>query len=156
MILTLKFQSFSDMITNSSSELFTIANSDYSAKELEVLLQNLPESHDSSGMAGIITVRDWQDIYDIYLENYIPANKRDQVTPEIWALNYEESLDDLKKMLWIDIDHNYKDIINWILENLWVIDVDRYGFRKDPKTGRVIEFVGYQKWRELPEDEAYN
>lgn len=154
MILTIKFQSISDIVTNSSSELFTVTNSDYTSKELEALLQNLPESHNSSGEAGVIEVEDWQDIYHQYKQNHIPEKKRNLFTPEIWSLEHEETLDELKKILWVRIDHNYTDIINWILKNLWVTSVDCCGFRKDPKTGRVVEYVGYVKWCELPENEA--
>lgn len=45
MILNIKLQSFSDIITNSSSEIFTIQNPDKSPEEIVSLLRKLSEEN---------------------------------------------------------------------------------------------------------------
>lgn len=170
MKLSIRFQSISDIITNSSSEIFTVID-ERPIRELRKLIrhigeENLPSSWDKfydlpeeeqdkfdhcSGMGGELEVKDWEDRYNEWLE-WIPDNKKHQATPEIWALQYKESLEELKKLIIIDIDWHRKPTIDWILENLWVIDADGGCFEKDPETGRVLRRITHEEAEALPEE----
>lgn len=168
MKLLAKFQSVSDIITNSSSEIFTIID-ERPFEEIKRIIEevgksNLPPIYDHvvvdnedkydkfSGEGGVLEVLNWKDRYNEWLE-WIPDNKKSQATPEVWSIPYEYSLEDLKKQILIRIDWNRKHTINWILNNLWVIDADCGYFKKDPKTGRVISRVSYEEYMELPDNE---
>lgn len=172
MELQIRIQSFSDIITNSSSETFIINNSE-NFKEISSLLERIGEEHwykgpwsdwdnlseeeqekydTSSGMGGDIEVWNWEVMYNECKES-IPKNKRDLYTPEIWSLNYPESLDELKKKIWIDIDWNRKYTINWILHNLWVTNAYDGYYKREPLTGRIIEKITREEWDKLPDDQ---
>lgn len=173
LITKIPIQSFSDIVTNSSSELFTVID-DRSLEEVKELVmkigkQNLPNSWNEdynlsdkrefdsfSGVGGEIEVMSWKDLYNYWLENRIPKNKRSEATPEVWSLQYEESLEELKKEIQIKIDENRKITINWILQNLYVIDADGGYFEKDPNTGRVIRSITYEEAKKLPEERRLN
>ena len=172
MKLLIKFQSISDIITNSSSEIFTVID-DRPFNELKELIlqvgeQNFPKNYNSnyynlanaekekfdcvSGDAGLLEVQNWEDLYNEWLKYCIPENKRSQATPEIWSIQYKDSLEDLKKQITISIDVNRRVTINWILKNLWVIDVDNGCFEKDPETGRIIKRIFLEEAKKLPEE----
>lgn len=173
MKLLIKFQSISDIITNSSSEIFTVIderpfnelkklikqigkeNFPSDRRDLGVLSEDEKEKFDSfSGVGGTLKVKNWEDLYNDWLE-WIPENKRSQATPEIWALRYPESLEELKKQIQIEVDQNRNRTINWILENLWVIEADYGYFEKDPETGRIIKRITYEEAKKLPEERVY-
>lgn len=172
MELQIKIQSFSDIVTNSSSETF-ILNSSENFKEISSLLKKIGEEHwykgswsdwdnlpkeeqekydTGSGMGGDIEVRNWESLYEEYKE-YIPENKKDLYTPEVWSLNFPESLEELKNTLWISIDWSRKGTINWILQNLWVTDAYEGFYRREPSTGRIIEKITEEEWKKLPNDQ---
>lgn len=172
MKLFIAIQSVSDLITNSSSEIF-IVKSD-SPEEVKELIMNIAEQHEwledwedydkpseeekskydsSSGMGGEIDIETWKETYERH-KSYIPENKRRLYTPEVWSIEYKESLNDLKKRLVIDIDWSRKATINWILENLFVYGTTDYGHYKiDPTTGRYLKRVSEEEWKQLPKSE---
>lgn len=151
MKLITKVQTVSDIITNSSSEVFIVRDS-RPFKEVKKLIKSIAESNqdkdESSGMGGHLEIYDWNDSYNEWL-SWIPENKRSQGTPEMWALRYKEPLEELKMNVYIDIDWSKKETINWIIENLWVINVDA-PCEIDPETGRVIKLVSWEEWDSLP------
>lgn len=170
MKLLIKFQSISDIITNSSSEIFTVID-ERPFNELKKLIlqvgeQNFPENWDNlsdkekekfDNISGrLLEVQNWEDLYNEWLKFWIPENKRSQATPEIWSLQYRDSLEDLKKQITIHIDVNRRATINWILKNLWVIDADSGYFEKDPETGRIIKQITYEEAEKLPEERVIN
>ena len=165
-----KLQSVSDVITNSSSELFTVVD-ERPFKEVKKIIEQIGESNwpsnweeywdlpedkqkeydSSSGEGGELSVRNWRDLYEEWLE-WIPENKKYQAIPEIWSLQYEEPLEELKKLIWVRIDWNRKLTIDWVLKNLWVVDADGGCFEKDPETGRVLKRISYEEAEKLPEE----
>lgn len=175
MKLFIAIQSISDLITNSSSEVF-IVKSD-SPEEVRELIMNVAEQHEwdgnweewdklseeeqakydsGSGMGMELTVETWKETYERH-KSYIPENKRYLYTPEVWSIEYKESLNDLKKRLVIDIDWNRKATVNWIIENLFVYGTDTYGyFQVDPNTGRYLKRISEEEWEQLPENERNN
>lgn len=161
MNVLVRIQSISDIITNSSSELFAIID-DRPFEEVKRIIKevgksNLSSIHDGfSGEGGTLEVHNWEDLYNEWLKYWIPENKKSQATPEIWALQYKDSLEDLKKQILIKIDWSREHTIDWILENLWVIDVDCGYFEKDPETGRIIKRITYEEAFQLPKERVIN
>lgn len=172
MRLGIKLQSVSDIITNSSSEVFVVkattpvndlvnlieqvANKNYfdgDWDEWEKLSDEERAKYDSSsGMGGDLEVMTFDDYYNQHVDEYIPENKRELFTKEVYSLQFKESLEELEKFVWVDIDHSRRATINWLLNNLEVVTCDSY-CRIDPETKRVIEVVSYSEWKELPENE---
>lgn len=178
MILALKFQSVSDIITNSSSEIFQL-KSDLTFDVVKGMIEEEKEKNGratpnnvydlpyeekmkydcSSGMGGWFQILNWEDVYKQAKENcwHCVSSKRDMYTPEIWALQYDESLEELKSMVWVDIDHSFHATIRYILENFWVTGVDSYGnyWQKDPETDRLIRVITKEMYDALPENCRY-
>ena len=162
MYLEIGIQSVSDIITNSSSEIFSV-HSDLSKEELLNLLRKinseycykgsydewlkLSEKEQSkydqcSGMGGELEVQTFDDIYQKDLK-YIPDNKKPFYTKEIYSLHYEEPLEELEKRLEISIDEGFSHTIDWILENLYVVDCDHQCVRN--REGRVLKLLGWDE-----------
>lgn len=171
MELCIILQSISDIITNSSSEIFTIKNVE-NVSELKKLIEEIGESNwfkgsweewdklsweeqskydTGSGMGGELKIQTWEELYNMYKE-HVPENKRYLYTPEIWSLNFDEPLEELKNQIWIDIDHSRIATIKWIFENLFVGAADCL-CQVDPKTGRHLRVVDTEEWNNLPENE---
>lgn len=164
-------QSISDLITNSSSEVF-IAKTD-SPEDAKKLIKTIANQHEwrgdwkeyeklseeekakydvSSGEGGMVDVETWRETYERH-KSYIPEKKQYLYTPEVWSIEYEESLNELKKRLVIDIDWSRKATINWILENLFVYGCDTWArFEIDPDTGRYLRRISEEEWIKLPEN----
>lgn len=159
MILRISVQSISDLITNSSSEIFQF-KTDLDAKAVEELIRNgvsknYKYAEDSySGMGGHLTVEGWEDVYKEWLEYEVPENKRDQATPEVWAILQPESLEDLKSSIWVDVDWSRYATIHFILSNFWVTGTSGYGFytQIDPETKKIVRYVTKEMYNELPEN----
>ena len=65
-------------------------------------------------------------------------------------------LKELKKTLWVCIDRGFKNTINYLLKNYEIYEEncqERLLARKDPKTGRVLEKISYEEYKELPKNE---
>lgn len=161
MQLEIQIQSVSDVVTNSSSEVFSIYT-DLHKDELLKLLKTIHEKHNiltweqykklpikerkhydvESGMGGILEVKTFEDSYQEYLQ-WVPENKKHLYTKEIHALGSELSVEELEKRVIIDIDNGFQGTINWIIENLYVVGADEsVVFNKE---GRVIKLLGYDE-----------
>ena len=157
MKLLVKFQSISDVITNSSSELFTIVD-DRPFEEVKELVESIGKHNwgaakdSSSGEGGKLEVSNWEDKYNDWLKWAVSSKKLDLATPEVWALQCDESLEELQKSIWISVDWNREATIDWIIKNLWVYDADGGCFEKDPNTGRVIKRITYEEAKKLPKE----
>ena len=178
MILVIKVQSFSDVITNSSSELFVIKSTGNTGSKQEI--QNLIDNHCSSHYwkgdykdfqalpleerrkwdicSGDGGCHDVTDSYDRYLQ-WLEHNKTDSA-----------SMDDLKKDvpyevylkyftshkndIFVNIDHSYLGTINYILENFFVTDhLYEYGYYEiDPGTKRLLKKLTKEEWEKLPKE----
>lgn len=158
MIFTLKIQSVSDIITNSSSEVFQFqTNLDFEVVK-EIIeaegAKNAGISDDYSGDGGTLDVRNWEDAYKLWMEWEIPEDKRKDCTPEIWALHYPESLEELKSTIWISIDWARKGTIDFILDTFWVTCSDTgWQYEQiDPETDEVVRLVSKATYDKLPEN----
>lgn len=181
LIFKIKIQSISDVITNSSSETFVIGGIDIPGEalleELKTVNKTFPRWFDvyenyqdyyklpaeekmkfetASGEGGIIEVWDWKKEMEYWMDWAVVEEKRDQVTPEIWALSEKGTLEELKKTLWVRIDEGYKNTINYFLKNYEIYEEncqEHILAKKDPKTGRVLENISYEEYKKLPKDE---
>lgn len=152
-MIVLKFQSVSDIITNSSSETFTLkSNIAYDTVRSMILAEHDKNAVDwdhynddtgkydkPSGDGGRLKIKDWYDIYVEYRAYNCDKSKYDLYTPEVWALSFKESLDEIKSMIWIDIDQGFKPTINYILDNFWVVNSSMWEYYDiiDKKTNKV-------------------
>lgn len=161
MLLEIQIQSISDVVTNSSSEVFSIYT-DLHKDELLNLLKTVHKKHNTltweqykklppeekkhydveSGMGGILEVKTFEDSYQEYLQ-YVPKNKKHLYTKEIHALGSELSVEELEKRVTIDIDEGFQGTINWILENLYVVGTSRPVVTN--KEGRVIKLLDWDE-----------
>lgn len=170
MQLSIKVQSISDVITNSSSEIFSI-RTDMPKKELQSLIEKVhsqfkyngswenwvemsdeeKEKYDiSSGMGGILEVKTFDDYYQEYL-SYIPENKKHLYTKEVHAIGNKKPLEELEKEISVDIDHGFTHTIDWILENLFVVDCECpvVDYRKKEDEDKI--WYSEEEWNNLPE-----
>lgn len=175
MELYIAVQSVSDVITNSSSEIFMVKSN--TPEETKKMILSIGEQHEfpgswteydnlseeekakydtGSGEGMVLTVETWEETYERH-KSYIPEKKRHLYTPEVWSIGYEESLEELKNRLVVDIDWNRQATINWIMENLFVYGTDTYGYYQiDPNTGRYLKRISEEEWEQLPENERNN
>lgn len=171
MQLSIKVQSISDVITNSSSEIFSI-RTDMPKKELQSLIEKIhsqfeyngswekwskmsdeeKEKYDtSSGMGGILEIKTFDDYYQESL-SYIPENKKHLYTKEVHAVGSKKSVEELEKEISIDIDHSFIHTIDWILKNLFVVDCDCPVARN--KEGRVVKLLGWNEDDYMVDDDG--
>ena len=74
--------------------------------------------------SGKIKFIKWEDRF-INWRNSKPQNKQSLLTPEIWALNYPESLEELKKLLIIKINTGRVATIKFILSTFNIVQYDK-------------------------------
>lgn len=167
-----KIQSVSDLITNSSSELFVVTSQSMPAVALAELLQaigsrdyfsgdweswnSLSEEEkkmydSSSGMGEEFSIMTFDQMYE-NAKKYIPDNKKHLFTKEIYSLHFSNSVEELETFLWIDIDHNRCATINWMINNLDIKECS-CPCRVNPETKKIIELISWEEWEKLPENE---
>ncbi len=185
MKIILKFQSASDIITNSSSETFTLkSNIAYDTVKSMILTEHDKNAIDydhwddntgkydkPSGDGGTLEIKSWYDIYLDYRKFKCHKSKYDLYTPEIWALSFEESLDELKSMVWVYIDEGFKPTINYILNTFWVVKSSAWEYydivdketnkvktvpaifwQLDENTKKPIRVISREMYESLPEE----
>jgi hypothetical protein len=163
MQLIVKVQSASDIITNSSSEIFSVKTN----LSKEAITSILKEVHNQyrytgtledwnklskeerikyeyeSGLAGILEIETFNDGYKNMLQN-IPDNKKHLFTKKIYSIFFKKSLKELEEELTIEIDENFTHTIDWILTNLYVVDSCHHPSIKN-KEGRVIKLLPWDE-----------
>lgn len=164
MILNIKLQSFSDIITNSSSEIFTIQNPDKSPEEIISLLRELSKKNrhpyesctdpkertelvkdyyknernynSETGEGGIIKVLSFKERKQKFTEDFIDESKRESFTDDAYSIFELGTLEEQKKSYDIIIDEGYQKVIDFMIKNFYVT------FVSEPyivnKSGRVI------------------
>ena len=164
MILNIKLQSFSDIITNSSSEIFTIQNPDKSPEEIVSLLRKLSEENrppyesctnpkkrtklvkdyyknkenynSETGEGGIIKVFSFKERKQKFTEDFISESKRESFTDENYSFFELGNIEDQKKSYSIIIDEGYRKVIDFIIKNFYVTSASEPYIIN--KSGRVI------------------
>lgn len=140
MLCRIRIQSTSDLITNSSSEVFVIKAGAFSFEEIKELIEsgakeryeayrnggdkNWKKKWDQlekedldgcSGMGGLLDVMSWKEMY----------NNRKEWNPDYTVEEFAEDegldIDSLDQYAWIDIDWARRGTIKFIYDNFEVI-----------------------------------
>lgn len=149
----IKVGSVSDVITNSSSEVFVLEVTDitkdikkdiikyhkehtwwhddfdklpYEIKEMlggdDVLRTVEDMLNEQSGEAGDINVYTWEDAYKGYCKLY-----KKQCTPEKWAKLVHVDLNEIKKIVVVDVDWKSKATMQWLKDKYkLIVKGDKY------------------------------
>lgn len=173
----MKIKSQTDIITNSSSELFTIKAPGKTKEEiLEILeeyhkskvknrpenLRDLPWSEkikydlDGSGMGGELEVKDFNDEYEEY-KSRLPINKQSQFTKEMFSLYSIYSLEEQKEIFSVDVDESFLATCQFIFDNFEVLENDS-GFVRgvyDKDGLKIIRTADWEEWDNLSLLEKY-
>ena len=165
-VIDIKIQSFSDIITNSSSEIFSIRTKN-TKDEIEALIStvhkgflykgdwndyyNLEKEERAkydhfSGDGGRIDVKNFDDRYKEFLEYFIPEDKKELFTKEIYSLLEEGSAEEQKGTLKVYLDEGFTRTLDWIIENLYVTDIE--GRLVEKVDGRVVKLLPWDDYIE--------
>ena len=166
LVIDIKIQSFSDIITNSSSEIFSIRTKN-TKDEIEALIStihkgflykgdwndyyNLEKEERAkydhfSGDGGRIDVKNFDDRYKEFLEYFIPEDKKELFTKEIYSLLEEGSTEEQKGTLNVYLDEGFTRTLDWIIENLYVTDIE--GRLVEKVDGRVVKLLPWDDYIE--------
>ena len=166
LVINIKIQSFSDIITNSSSEIFSIRTKN-TKDEIESLIStihkgflykgdwndyyNLEKEERAkydhfSGDGGRIDVKNFDDRYKEFLEYFIPEDKKELFTKEIYSLLEEGATEEQKGTLKIYLDEGFTSTLDWIIENLYVTDIE--GRLVEKVDGRVVKLLPWDDYIE--------
>ena len=163
-VINMKIKEITDVVTNSSSEIFIIKNPGISKEKLIEILKDYHEKHISdnldngdefdnrfgSGMGGIFEVKTF---YDKYLEarNDYPKTKQHLFTPEMYAISQPYPEEVLKDALFLNIDENFSATCKYILDNFEIIEHDggRHFLVFDEKGEKIVKVLNsWKEWRE--------
>lgn len=139
----INIQSVSDIITNSSSEVFVVKANGFSFKEIKELIESGAEARyeayrkdwdnncrknwdqlekedldGRSGMGGDLDVMDWKEMF---------SNRKEwdpDYTVEEFAEDEGVDVDSLDQYAWIDIDRARRGTIRFICDNFEVVESD--------------------------------
>ncbi len=143
MLYRIRIQSTSDLITNSSSEVFVIKADGFSFEEIKELIEsgakeryeaynkdwesNCRKKWDQlekedidgcSGMGGDLDVMSWKEMYNNRKE------RNPSYTVEEFADEEGLDIDSLDQYVWIDIDWARRGTIRFIYDNFEVVEND--------------------------------
>jgi hypothetical protein len=133
----IKIQSISDIITNSSSEVFVINTS---SNQIDSIVKdilntgkiNFENDHDfCSGMGGELGVYTWENGFRKFKHNHVKYRHDDTFTPEKWAEEIGRPLEELKKIILVDIDWSREETIQHIKLFYGAIVDDDYWVKYD-------------------------
>ena len=165
-VIDIKVQSFSDIITNSSSEVFRVRSKN-TKDEIKALIStihkgflykgdwndyyNLEEEEKTkydhfSGDGGRIDVENFDDRYKEFLEYFIPEDKKELFTKEIYSLLEEGSTEEQRGTLKVYLDEGFTRTLDWIIENLYVTDIE--GRLVEKVDGRVVKLLPWDDYIE--------
>ena len=173
----MKIKSQTDLITNSSSEVFTIrANGKTKEEILEILqgvhkkltwdkneedLRKLPFNERSkwdkpwgSGDGGRLEVSDFTDLFTDFVKNF-PKTKRSQITEEDFIKHQEYPGDLVKDLIRVYVDENFLGTCKFVMDNFEVLETGgTVVYLIWDKTGEKIigHTMDYEVWDNLETD----
>lgn len=172
----MKVKSQTDLITNSSSEIFTIKAPGKTKEEILKILQDYhktkeprPENYDElsweerlkydgcgSGMGGELSVEDFEDEYEDF-KSGLPESKQHLCTPEIYSIHSGYDLETLKETFSIDIDESFMATCQFVFDNFEVLDCDSGCIRGvyDKEGLKIIRTTTWEEWSKLSPLEKY-
>ena len=169
----MKIKSVTDVITNSSSEIFTIKNPGVSKSELEKILEDYHKTHSTkdwdgsdnmdstygSGCGGEINVSTFMDIYKEQ-KQYYPKTKQHLFTPEVFANSQALPNNVVKDAFFLNIDKHFAATCKYIFDNYEVLEHDGGNHYPvyDEKGEKIVRVVNsWDEWENsgLTELEQY-
>ena len=144
----IQIQSISDIITNSSSEVFVINTSENLVESTVENILRVGESHlefgddRCSGMGGELEVYTWKNGFRKFKHTREKYRNDDTFTPEKWAEEIGVPLQKLKSTIVIDIDHSRQATIEYLETFFNAISGEENYY--EPEDGKFIDFIdGY-------------
>lgn len=143
----IQIQSISDIITNSSSEVFVINTSENLVESVVEEILRVGETHlesgedRCSGMGGELMVYTWENGFRKFKHTREKYRHDSTFAPERWAEEIGVPLQTLKSTIVVDIDYSRQATINFIKMFFNVTGEDEY---YEPENGKFIDFIdGY-------------
>jgi hypothetical protein len=108
--IIISIQSFSDIITNSSSEVFIVNTPSDTVKAvvkdiLSVARDNANNGSDRyGGMGGEFEVYTWENGFKMYKHRHIHSRNNPDFTPQMWADEIGVPLEKLMSIIVVDMD----------------------------------------------------
>ena len=143
----IQIQSISDIITNSSSEVFVINTSENLVESVVEEILRVGETHlesgedRCSGMGGELMVYTWENGFRKFKHTREKYRHDSTFTPERWAEEIGVPLQTLKSTIVVDIDYSRQATINFIKMFFNVTGENEY---YEPENGICIDFIdGY-------------
>lgn len=135
-------QSFSDIITNSSSETY-IVDTSYTAGALEEALEAIHEQHEDeeyySGEACGIEVSNFKDfcreayMWEEHDEHGVPFQSKEEYLAWVW----EMPLSVIKECLFVRVDYGYNYVDEFLIKNFKCIASSHE--RPKDSDGRIVK-----------------
>ena len=122
MVKRRRVKSKTDVITNSSSEVFILRSYGRSAADIQKELESV-DSGQCSGVGGDL------DVYD------------NTMADDYWGESYDWIPDGF---VYLDIDQAKEDVIDYLLKNFYVLDSDYFYIKDD--NGRLIRRPTKDEW----------
>lgn len=157
----IQIQSISDIITNSSSEVFVINTSENLVESVVEEILRVGETHlesgedRCSGMGGELMVYTWENGFRKFKHTREKYRHDSTFTPERWAEEIGVPLQALKSTIVVDIDYSRQATINFIKTFFNVTGEDEY---YEPENGICIDFIdGYTDYsKNAPYNEGFD
>ena len=151
----MKIKSFTDVITNSSSEVFTI-KTDKTAEEVLKIIQDYRDAHETSfgsGDGGRIDVLDVEDRYADFLEWEGLKDNPQSFTRFKDTTDYPES-----DVLTVFIDNCFGKTCEFVFDNFKILETDGgpiYGIYDPSGENIVSKTYDWGEWNKLTPLEKY-
>ena len=136
-------QSFSDVITNSSSETYVVDTS-YTAKALQRALEAIHKQHENaeyySGECCGIEVSDFKEfcresyMYEDHDEYGVPFQSKEEYLAWVWEL----PVNVLRECLFVRVDYGFSYVDKFLVENFKCISSDHE--RPKNEEGRIVKY----------------
>ena len=146
--LIISIQSFSDIITNSSSEVFIINTPGDTVKTvvkdiLSVAKDNDNQGRDSSGgMGGEFGVYTWKNAFKMYKHRHIHSRNNPDFTPQMWADEIGVPLDKLMSIIVVDMDW-CRDATREYLKSQYNAQDEEVYYQNEPFVDFIDKYESY-------------
>lgn len=153
----IQIQSISDIITNSSSEVFVINTSENLVESVVEEILRVGETHleseedGCSGMGGELMVYTWENGFRKFKHTREKYRHDPTFTPERWAEEIGVPLQTLKSTIVVDIDYSRQATINFIKAFFNVTGEDEY---YEPENGICIDYI--DEYTDYSKNAPYN
>lgn len=155
--IIISIQSFSDIITNSSSEVFIISTPGDTVKAvvkdiLSVAKDNANQGKDSyGGMGGEFGVYTWENGFKMYKHRHIHSRNNPDFTPQMWADEIGVPLEKLMSTIVVDMDW-CRDATREYLKSQYNAQDEETYYQNEPFVDFIDEYESYDNRLMYSED----